>query len=191
MPWRRLLWLLVFWAHPAWAEEPVEIDGFRSALFGMTEPQLRSAILDDFHVDDILKAKQPVEGTTILAIANLEVLEGAPPATVTYILGARSDRLIQINVVWGERNPLPADRLLPTGHLLISFFLAKGSYQPGSVAVNQSLSDGGVLLFRGGDAAGHMVLLKLLPVGDRATLRLSYMQTLRNPDVRAIDKKQF
>ena len=90
---------------------------------------------------------------------------------------------------------------------LAAYFLDKGSYAKDSVAVNQGLPDGTVLVFRGTDAKGRMVVLQLVPITDpgadkkvtkdkpvefkKAVLRLSYIANPLKPDVFRIEKGRF
>ncbi len=102
------------------------IDGFRTAMFGMTEKEIRAAIARDFGGASPRVEANPVQRTRALIIVGKEVLPGAPPATVSYLLGMTSAKLIQINVVWGSEPggaELPA--LTATGNVLRDYFLQK------------------------------------------------------------------
>src|SRR5262245_6157832 len=81
-----------------------DLKGFRTARFGMTEAEVRSAIQKDFAVkpDQIRTAPNALERTTALVVP-LQALDPGPgPATAAYILGYKSKRLIQVNVVWAR-----------------------------------------------------------------------------------------
>src|SRR5262245_16713901 len=81
-----------------------EVTGFRDARFGMTEPEVRTAIKKSFLVKDadIKTGSNPTEGTTLLTVRVSSLDPGPGTATVTYIFGNKSKKLIQVNVGWGE-----------------------------------------------------------------------------------------
>ena len=190
--------------------EPAVIDGYRSAHFGMTESEVKKAIKADLGVDDPTRTTNDVERTTVMVVTGKTLLPETPPATVSYILGASSSKLIQVNVVWGDNGGADAKQIVATVNALTAYFLDKGSYAKDSLAVNQGLPDGTALAFRGADAKGHMVVLQLIPIPDptdakkdgkdakdkpvqfkKAMLRLSYIGNPAKPDVFHIDKGQF
>ena len=192
---------------PAQATEPAAIDGYRSARFGMTEAEVKKAIKADFSVDDPAKAVNDTERTSVLIVPGKTLIPDSPPATVSYIFGATTAKLIQVNVVWGDNGGADAKQIVPTTNALAAYFLDKGSYTKDSVAVNQGLPDRTVLVFRGADAKGRMVVLQLVPIVDpaddkkagkdkpvefkKAMLRLSYIANPTKPDVFRIEKGRF
>lgn len=189
------------------APQAVVIDGYRSAHFGMNEREVRRAIRNDLDTDKITVTPNDLERTTVLVLKDQQLLADAPPATVSYILGATSAKLIQVNVVWGEDGGAEVKPIVTTANALVAFFLEKGAYAKGSVAVNQRLPDGSTLAFRGADVDGHMVVLQLVPVIDKteaeaaakghrfevkkAILKLSYIENPAKPDIFRIKKGQF
>ena len=197
-------------ASPTAGVEAAVIDGFRSARFGMTAKDVRDAIKKDFGIGekDVVASSSQEEHTQSLTVKVKDLLPEAPPAAVSYILGATSKKLIQINVGWGaiESGPVSLENLLPTANTLRDFFLRKGTYASAVVA-NQKLPDGSILLFRGADEKGRMVLLQLKPImaGNNAsgkkdekeqpplngTLLLAYIENSKNPDVFRIEKDKF
>ena len=192
---------------PPTAPQAAVIDGYRSAHFGMKESDVRKAIRKDLDTDKISSVPNDLERTTVLMVKEQRLLADAPPATVSYILGATSTRLIQINVVWGEDGGADVKPVVTVANALVAYFAEKGAYAKDSVVVNQALPDGSTLAFRGTDAAGHMVVLQLLPVIDKADvkedvkgkkfevkkaiLKLSYIENPAKPDVFHIEKGQF
>ncbi len=192
---------------PVQAAEPAIIDGYRSSHFGMTEAEVKKAIKADFSVDDSVKAVNETERTTILIVPGKTLIPDSPPATVSYIFGASTAKLVQVNVVWGGAGGVEAKQIVPTTHALATYFLDKGGYAKNSVAVNQGLPDGTVLVFRGADAKGRMVVLQLVPIADpvddkkagkdkpiefkTVMLRLSYIANPLKPDVYRIEKGRF
>src|SRR5579863_130277 len=97
--------VLALLAAPASAETAkpaaaAAIDGFRDAHFGMTEVELRRAIQADFPKAAVAAAINPTEKTTTLSLTAGGLLPDTGPARISYILGYRSKRLIQVNIVW-------------------------------------------------------------------------------------------
>lgn len=133
-----------------------EIDGFRSAKFGMDEAQIRSAIAADFTQTgvQIARTTQPMEKTTVLTVRVDNLLPDIGPAQVSYVLGFRSHKLIQVNVVWpqGKGNAVAAAAMT-----LRDYFRAL-PLDPDKVVLDGKMSDGSILAFRGADARGRMVL---------------------------------
>lgn len=188
----------------------VVIDGFRSARFGTTARDVRDAIKKDFSLGekDIVVSNSQEERTQSLTVKVKDLLADAPPAAVSYIFGATSKKLIQINVGWGaaETGAAALGDLLPTANTLRDYFLRKGVYAT-PVFANQKLPDGSILLFRGIDEKGRMVLLQLKPIavgGDatgkkdvkdqtpqNGTLLLAYIEDPKNPDIFRIEKGKF
>lgn len=192
---------------PAQAAEQAVVDGYRSAHFGMTEAEVRKAIKIDLGVGDPVRTTNDIEHTTVLTVTDKSLLPDSPLATISYILGATSSKLIQINVVWGDSGGAEAKQIVATTNALTAYFLDKGGWSKDSQAMNLALPDGTLLAFRGADAKGRMVVLHLIPIPEpgegkkdgkdksipfkRAMLRLSYIADPAKPDVFHIDKGQF
>jgi hypothetical protein len=198
---------------PAPAQVPAPaagITGFRSALFGDGEAELRSKIVKDLGVNanEIKAETHPVERTRLLVAQANSLLPDSGPATVAYILGANSKTLMQVNVVWtaAAGNRAELERIANTANTLREHLLGKGGYVKESLAVNAPLSDDSVLVFRGADALGHMVVLHLVtqkalsapegkdaakPAEAGAVLRLSYIQKPDTPDVLKLAPSAF
>jgi hypothetical protein len=81
---------------------------------------------------------------------------------VVYVFGFRSKRLIQVNILVGH--PVDAyitpQQVVNSGNLLGSHFIKK-RYQEDGLMAHARLNDGSVLIFRGKDQNGRMVLLRL------------------------------
>src|SRR5712671_2314720 len=76
----------------------VEVTGFRSAKFGMSEADVRAAIVKDFGVkpEAIRAETNASEQTLVLLIKAPDVLPGGGSAEVSYVLGFKSKTLIQV-----------------------------------------------------------------------------------------------
>ena len=113
---------------PAPPAAALDIKGFRSAIFGMTQAQVRAAVAADFGAaTKIEQGANPTDGTEYL-LASVSGLEPGPgPAQIGYVFGAASKTLGNINVVWtlpGEPSEDQRTALLAAGQRLIGYFLA-------------------------------------------------------------------
>lgn len=190
---------------PAAPTEPPAIDGFRSAHFGMDEAALRKAIETDFklHGSAVHVRENAVQRTPVLSITVPDLVPDSGKATVDYILGYRSHRLIEVNIIWSTATD-PANtatKLVQVGAVLQGYFQAE-TFPAGQTTVNAVLANGGVLLFRGTDAAGHLVALVLSgtlrqDAKDHKTqmtpntLSLGYAADPMHPDVFRLQKGAF
>ncbi len=146
------------------AAQPVSIDGFRSAHFGMNETEIRKAIEADFKLSGsaVRASDSPVERTHVLSVTVPELVPDSGKAVVDYVFGYKSKRLIEVNVVWSAAAD-PAnkpDTLVHTGATLQGYFQAE-VFPAGQAVANAVLANGGALLFRGTDPAGRALVLIL------------------------------
>jgi hypothetical protein len=184
---------------------PATIDGFRQALFGMSEEQVRQAIRKDFPAaGKISNAVHPSEKTTVLSVIVSDLLPNTGTAHISYIFGYRSKKLIQVNIVWtSEGNPASDETLVGTANSLRDYFAGQ-TYKPDTVVANRQLAENAIVVFRASDLQGRTVLLVLSGVAAAArsdekkgprppplTLELSYIEDAANPDVFRIGKGQF
>jgi hypothetical protein len=193
---------------PAANGEPAHVDGFRSAKWGMTEAEVKTAITNDFKIPaDKLKAEpNPNERTTVLTIQVPDLIDGAGIARVSYIFGYTTKKLIQANLVWGTPVDPQAkpEGIVAAANQLRDLFMSSG-YEPGTVVANARANDGEVIVFEGQDADKHTTLLRLVagqqPAADKdakkdkpapvTALFLSYILDSRNPDIYRLKKGQF
>jgi hypothetical protein len=190
---------------PEPAGPPAAIAGFRAAQFGMTEEQLRHAVAKDFPnaAAKLKKGMHPSEKTTVLTLPVPDLLPHTGTAQVSYILGYKSKKLIQVNVIWrsdgGEESN---EAVVGTANALRDYFAGQ-SYKPGSVAANRQLGDNAIVVFRGADAQDRLILIVLngqtaaaakdekAPHSRPLSLELSYIADAAHPDVFRIPKGQF
>jgi hypothetical protein len=179
-----------------------EVKGFRSALFGMSEAEVRAAAAKDFGVSaDALKSTQNgAEHTQALTMKAQDVLPDGGAAEIAYVLGYKTKKLIQISVTWSKTtdDKLTPERLTSNAESLRTYFL-KAGYKPDTIVSNAPVSNG-ILLFRGADGSGHTTALVLEGAfsGDKAHptlspsgLRLFYLADAKNPDVYRIQPGKF
>ncbi|WP_291295959.1 hypothetical protein [Elioraea sp.] len=188
----------------ATAEQPAAIEGFRSARFGMNEQELRAAIRRDFAqaAERIVSEQTPVERTQVLTVTVPDLIPDAGTARISYILGHRSRRLIQVTILWGPPADAAArpEALVNAAEALRAHF-GSLAWRAGSVAGGVALTDGSTLIFRGLDAQGRMAQLQALPAAAPAGaatatarpfgLRLAYVADPTNPDVFRLQRGQF
>jgi hypothetical protein len=172
------------------------VEGFRSATFGMTEAQVREAIRKDFNIgrDKIAVEESPTDRTQAMIVTVPDLLPEAGPARVSYV-----------HVLWGagQTPAVKPEKLQLAAATLQQYFLAEG-FPADKVVTNARAQDGAVIVFQGTDAQKRLALLRYIappegeakekgekPAGSTATLWLSYVQDLQNPDVYRIPKGQF
>lgn len=180
------------------------IDGFRSAKFGMTESAVRGAIAADFKISGsgVTKAENPLQRTTVLSVRVPNLVPQGGTATVSYVLGYQSHRLIQVNILWSsEIDPKTTPAMLyQDGESLQQYFAGEG-FPPGRSAGNIATPNG-VLLFRATDTGGNAVLLILSGTLTKnqkdkttalhpTTLTLAYAADAMHPDVFQLAKGSF
>ena len=178
------------------------IDGFRSAKFGMTMKAVKKAIREDFSIleGEIKIIKHPIERTESFAITVDRLLPESGGSRVVYVFGYQSKRLIQVNILAGH----PVDtiatpqQVINSGNLLGDHFLKK-RYQKEDMVAHVKISDGSILIFRGKDQEGRMVLLSISnsqtvnkTVNESAIkLNLSYIEKPGRPDIYQLQDGDF
>ena len=186
--------------------EQVKLEGFRSARWGMDAAQVKAAIQKDFAIaaDKVKTEENAAERTTILTVTVNDILEGAGPARVSYVLGFKTKKLIQVTILWGTPVDPQAhpDKIVAAANQLRQLFLDSG-YQPDTVVTNARMADGTILVFQGQDADKHTTVLRLAnasapPRGTKkeatgaiVALSLSYTLDSRSPDIFRLKKGQF
>ena len=140
------------------------IEGFRSAKFGMNEKSVFRAIAKDFKLEKskVKKDTNPIEQNTFLNITVHDLFRTGGTAKVIYILGHKSKRLVHVNVLWGKGATENVDGkgIVDTANLLRSHFIKK-RYKVESLVANGKISDESTLVFRGKDKKNRMVVLIL------------------------------
>jgi hypothetical protein len=177
------------------APSTAAVDGFRSARFGMTDVEVRTAIERDFKIKgaEIKEQSNPAERTTVLAVKVPDLLPGGGTAEVAYVLGYETKKLIQVSVSWskGTDEKMTPEQLFSNSSVLRAHFLTEG-FKPDTVASNMPINNG-ILVFRGSDASDHSAMLILQgTMSDGANnqkiltptaLLLFYVQDAKAPDV--------
>ena len=185
-----------------------EVEGFRTAKFGMNEAQVRQAIARDFKITGkkVTEGRNLAEKTTILVVRVDDLLPGSGLSQVTYTLGYKTKGLIQIDVLFGR----PLEKKITSKELwanavILQRTLAGRGFDKDQMVVNKPTARPGlVLLFRGVDKKGRTVALlgsfsvkkdkdpKAKPVLQSVrALRLSYILNVKDPDVFRAKKGDF
>lgn len=178
----------------------LELTGFRSALFGMSEADVRAAIAKDFGATTAIKPSQNgAEHTQVLTILAPEILPEGGTAEVSYVFGYKTKKLIQVGVLWSKAtdDKITPEKLVSNADTLRAYFMTAG-YKPDTIAENAPVANG-VLMFRGSDAAGHTTILLLHGVAGEKPPRafsptavsLFYLADVKNPDVYRVQPGKF
>ena len=185
-------------------KKPANIDGFRSAKFGMKENDVLRAIRKDFKISksDVKRSVPALEQTKTLSIDVPKLLAVGGPAKLGYIFGYKSKTLVQVNILWGRGATKKVDgkTVVDAANFLRMHFLKK-EYQKGYVA-NGVLNDVTTVVFRGKDKKDRMVLLVLTSpkakkdedgkkAGENISLKLSYVLDTEKPDILTIGEDDF
>ncbi len=191
--------------------KPYDVEGFRTAKFGMDEAAVKRAIVADFNLKEsaITREVNPIDRTTVLSITAKDVLPEIAVARVHYILGYKEKKLFQIVLTWGAGTSETAPgntTVLGGAQELLNYFLAQ-PFKPENRIVNAQTPDGNALLFQGTDDNGRVVQLqygtvpeapkKGEPADNTKTPvripygRLVYVEDPKNMDIFRIKPGQF
>src|SRR5579871_1102751 len=138
-----------------------KVDGFRTAKFGMSEDEVRDAIMQDFGIgnSDVKHETNPVQMTTALTVDVKDLLPGSGLARVTYLIGYKSSKLFSVVIVWARAlNAADTQEVLVEAAAVLRAHFETESFAKG-VVVDTGLPDGSVLVFRGVDGQGRMVAM--------------------------------
>jgi hypothetical protein len=183
------------------AKNKAKVEGFRLARFGMSEKEIYRAIYREFRISkkNVERQVHPVEKTVNLGIRVKDLLPQSGPARVYYVFGYESRRLIQVNIIWGRpvtKKP-NAEQVVNLANQLREHFSGQMFAKQG-LLVNKSVGKDSILVFRGVDDKGRMVLLLLVnpqkpgvPQNQEIVLKLSYIEQPDHPDIFKIKKGKF
>jgi hypothetical protein len=183
-------------AEPEAEPEPVgaNIDGFRSAKFGMAEAEVLNSILKDFGVEakSVRKSFSNTEKTWRFEILIPDLISDAGEATAVYMFGYQSKQLHQVHLFWGEPfDPEPGFSKILVAKRELEHHFSKRVFLENSVQKNVPLTKDLLLVFKGSDVKGRMVAMTLDNPNTSedqqnksdASLRLSLIENPVNPDV--------
>jgi hypothetical protein len=191
-------------APSAGADDKVKaIDGFRSAKFGMSEADVRAAMIKDFNAKpDAIKAQDNASELTHSILMSVpELLPNGGTAELSSVFGYKSKSLIQVGAVWskGTDAAMTAEKLFSNANILRAHFMGEG-FKPDSIAVNMPVA-GGIVMFRGSDAKDRSVILLLQGTFENkennqrvltpTSLLLFYVADAKSPDIFKLPPGQF
>ena len=186
----------------ATTEKPLAvIDGFRSAKFGMGRAEVTKAIFKDFGIASgkVTVLNHPTENTQSLAVTVNQMLPRSGKSQVVYVFGYRSNKLMQVNILFGHGvdKSVTSQQVVDLGNILGNHFFNK-RYQKDGLVAHASLNDGSVLIFRGKDQKGRMALLRILNTQQsdknsevKISLNLSYIEKPGQPDTFQLNDEDF
>jgi hypothetical protein len=138
-----------------------QIQGFRSARFGMDEAAVRRCISSDFSPPRgaVRSTISPQDQTENITVHVPGLIDRLGAADVDYVLGYHSRHLVEVVVAWSgaadPKNSAPA--ILSAATELHAYFLREG-FPDAHVKFTQT---GQLVVFHGKDAGGHAVLLAM------------------------------
>jgi hypothetical protein len=155
----RLLSLVLLLASAGSAAAQPAFSGFRSAQFGMTEAEVREAIVRDFPGSaKAISANDPgIEPFRVLAVPLIRLNPGPTPATVAYAF--RGGRLQQIDITWavlGAATATQREGLIVASRRLGRFFASLPT-KPPFVITNAIVSPTNLLVYGARDERGASV----------------------------------
>jgi hypothetical protein len=179
-----------------------EVEGFRSARFGMSEADVKAAITKDFGKGTAV-TEQPNAGerTKVLVVKVPDLLPGGGTAEVSYVFGYQTKKLIQVSVSWSKAidDKMTPEQLFSNSSVLRTHFMSEG-FKPETIATNMPIN-GGLLMFRGSDAKDRTAMLMLqgtFTQGDKnqriltpTSLLLFYVADAKAPDVYRLPPGSF
>ena len=105
------------------------IEGFRSAKFGMGRAEVTKAIFQDFGImsSKISIVTHPIEKTQSLVITVGQLLPRSGKSRVVYLFGYRSNKLIQVNIFFGHAidKKVTSQQVVDLGNILGNHFFNK------------------------------------------------------------------
>lgn len=179
------------------------VEGFRSARFGMTEAEVKAAVAKDFKVSADAIREQPNAGerTKALVVKVPDLLPGGGTAEVSYVFGYQSKKLIQVSASWSKATDekMTPEQLFSNSSVLRSHFMSEG-FKPESIATNMPINNG-LLMFRGSDAKDRTAILLLqgtFAQGENnqriltpGSLMLFYIADAKTPDIYRLPPGSF
>lgn len=178
------------------AVKQASIDGFRSAKFGMSVAQVEKACKTDLKVSAgaITTRQNPVEKTLVMKVSAKDIVEASGSADVYYTFGYRSQTLMQVAAHWKASNRKELQKLVTLANNFRNYFLAS-AFDPKTLVQNAAVNPREMIVFRGSDAKGRMVLVMLQTSKSKKSMKgnlhLVYMENPTKPDVFKIKAGQL
>lgn len=146
--------------------QAASVPGFRSALWGMSPDQVRTALSADFSgAKASALVIDPATGNQVMVAPMTSLAPGPGPAAIAYIFGAKSGRLVHVNLDWTVKSPKDGDRaaILDAGSKVVAGFVGN-QWKLGSVMRGVVVKRDLIVLFAGADDAGGGVDVRVAGV---------------------------
>ncbi|NDP38618.1 MAG: hypothetical protein GZ093_07685 [Rhodoferax sp.] len=162
------------------------VRGYGNAHFGMSVDEVKGLITQDYpHTLGSLKDEiDPVQKTRVLTMVAPELAPGPGPATISYVFGAASKKLIAVNVYWlvtGMATQAQQTQLTQAAQLLAADLVGY-RWPIFSVARGHVLAPGVLLVFFGKDAAGGGIEIRLNGVSYTLEARQPGLASVATPE---------
>ena len=120
----------------------VQVEGFRSAKFGMTEAEVKAAIAKNFGKAAVTEQPSAGERTKVLVVKVPGLLPGGGTAEVSYVFGYQTKKLIQVSVSWSKAidDKMTPEQLFSNSSALPAHFIGEG-FKPDTIATNLPIAD--------------------------------------------------
>src|SRR5262249_2637933 len=156
----------------------------------------------DFGLKDaqIQHDSNPVQKTSMLTIDVKDLLPGTGTARISYLFGYENKKLFTVVIVWAHAfNPADTREVLVDAATVLRGHFESEAFAKGTLT-DARLPGGSVLVFRGIDGEGRMVVLTATglsipntgaarekePPPSEPALRLTYIEDPQHPDVYSI-----
>lgn len=136
--------------------QAARVPGFRNAMWGMSPDQVRTALATDFNgAQASALVIDPATGNQVMVAPMTSLAPGPGPAAIAYIFGAKSGRLVHVNLDWTVQDPEAADRaaILDAGSKVVAGFVGS-QWKLGSVMRGVVVRSDLIVLFAGADDDG-------------------------------------
>lgn len=197
-------------AAPAPPRPAYEVTGFRGARFDMDETQLRAAVMADFGVkpEAIKVVPNAMERTTALVVSLHSLDPGPGAATAVYIMGYKTKKLIQVNLVWAQNaasDKADSGPYLVAGVQLANYFNGFG-WRDGKVTIGAPSGPNTLLMFAAEDGKTGAVQVVVDGVAferkdgkvetapqapGSVSLRVAYIANRTAPDIFKLEPGRF
>lgn len=144
---------------------PARIAGYGHATFGMRADEIMAMIATDFPADapSLRDEVEPSTRTRTLTLVVPELAPGPCPATINYVFGAASRRLIAVNIAWqfdGLATTAQRQSLVGAASSVGAGF-AGSRWPPLQTTRGNVLPDGALIVFSGKDERGAGLEIRL------------------------------
>ncbi|BCO25876.1 hypothetical protein MIZ03_0755 [Rhodoferax lithotrophicus] len=169
-----------------------KVMGYGNAHFGMSVDEVKVLITQDYsHTLGSLKDEiDPAQKTRVLTMVVPELVPGPGPATISYVFGATSKRLIAVNVYWlvtGMATDAQQAQLTEAARVLAADLVGY-RWPIFTVARGHVLAPGVLLVFAGKDAVGGGIEVRLNGVAYTLEARQASVASVATPETLVVPR---